>query len=112
MTETVINMASALEERITDAEQRLHDAITARADIKLITTLTRELTSLRKTHSSVAKMAPQEDDTDHAQAAQDLEILKADIRMNILNEFDYYYVNDQEKFVLYTEADNTWTIRS
>lgn len=111
MSETVINMASALETRIAEIETKLKDAVLAQADMKVINALTKELATARKTATSIARMTPEEEDDseDARQAAEDMEIIKADIRLNILSKFDYYWVHDQEKFVLYDEHSNEWT---
>lgn len=114
MTDTVINMQTALNERVIEIQEKLKTAITANADMKEINQLTRDLTAAKKAQSSISRMMPVDDDEDDdaKQRAEDIELLKADIRLNILSQYDYYYVNNAEKFVLYNPRKNTWSYNS
>ena len=88
---TVINLNDALEERITETENKLQTAVAVKAETKVIAALSRELTQLRNTLACNVKAEPASDEEDR-QRFEDIEVLKADIRLNVLSQFDYYYV--------------------
>lgn len=108
----VVPMTTALEERINDVRAKMQAAVLANADVKTISALTTELKQLQNAHKNISKMMPEDDEDYGQQAAEDLEILKADIRYNILGKYDYHWVQSQEKFVLYNADDNEWTYNS
>ena len=105
---TVINLNDALEERITETENKLQTAVAVKAETKVIAALSRELTQLRNTLACNVKAEPASDEEDR-QRFEDIEVLKADIRLNVLSQFDYYYVHDQERFVLFDPISNVWS---
>ena len=117
-TNTVVSFSAAILPKIEKIKQAISDLVAGDDfDATTLSKLTAELTKLETSHNRAVKseakalkaiVALDDDDDDDAQA--DLEILKSHVRANILSVSDYYYIHNEEKFIL--ARNGVWSVQT